>query len=263
MIASLIQNRFIILELVRRDLKTRYLGSALGFFWAILHPILSLIIYTIIFSVVLKVRIGENGSTLDFVLYLFCGLLPWITFQESLSRSISAIPENANLVQKMRFPVEVLPVVLSLSGLVQQLVGTGIFLLVLLGSGNGLTGWLLLLPTAIFLQLLIMVGLGWIVSSLYVYFRDTSQIVGILLNVWFWTTPIVYAVQANQVPTFFQNVIEWNPLSHLIKIYRFSLLSGDPASLFAWTYVILFAVGCFLLGSVILRRLKPDFADLI
>ncbi len=263
MIHSLIQNRFLILELVRRDLKTRYLGSALGFFWTVLNPVLSLIIYTIIFSVVLKVRIGENGGTFAFVLYLFCGLLPWITFQESVSRSVTAIPENANLVQKMRFPVEILPVVLSFSGFVQQMVGTGIFLLVLLGGGNRLTWWLLLLPVILFLQLLIMVGLGWIVSSLYVYFRDTSQIMGILLNVWFWITPIVYAVRSDQIPALFQIVIEWNPLSHLIRMYRFSLLSGEPASLFSWIYLTLFAVGCFLIGSAMIRKLKPDFADLI
>ena len=251
----------LILELVRRDLKMRYLGSTLGFVWAIIHPVLSLGIYTVIFSMVLKVPMGRDAGTFGFVLYLFCGLLPWLTFQEALSRSVGCIPENANLVQKMRFPTEVLPVVLSLSSFVQQLIGTGILFLVLLANGRIPQGWILLLPFAFLIQFAAMVGLGWLVASLYIYFRDMSQVLGIVLNVWFWLTPLVYPQE--KAPEAFQFILSLNPMTHLVGICRSLILEGNPAAFFSWMYITVFAVVCFTIGMEVLRRLKPDFPDLI
>ncbi len=251
----------LILELVRRDLKIRYLGSALGFVWTIIHPVLSLAIYTVIFSLVLRVPMGREASTFSFVLYLFCGLLPWLTFQECLSRSVVCIPENANLVQKMKFPTEVLSPILALSGFIQQLVGTGIFLAVLVGSGRMPGASLLLLPLLYLFQLLAMVGLGWLLSSLYVYFRDISQVLGIVLNVWFWLTPLVYPI--DKAPAEFQKILALNPMSHLVGICRALFLEGSPGSLASWAYVAAFGAASFCLGMAVLKRLKPDFPDLI
>jgi lipopolysaccharide transport system permease protein len=260
-VKSLYRNRMLIQELVRRDLKMRYLGSTLGFIWAIIHPVLSLAIYTVIFSVVLKVPMGRDASTFSFVLYLFCGLLPWLTFQEALTRSVGCIPENANLVQKMKFPIEVLVPVLSLSSFIQQLIGTAIFFLLLLASSRFPGISILLLPLIFLFQLMAMVGLSWLVSSLYLYFRDISQVLGIALNVWFWLTPLVYPQE--KAPPVFQWVLTLNPMTHLVGICRALILEGNPATFLSWAYVAAFGGLCFLMGMVVLKRLKPDFPDLI
>lgn len=258
---SLLRNRALILEMVRRDLMARYMGSAMGIFWSVLNPLVSLVIYTVIFSSVLKVRLGENGGVYSFVEYLFCGLLPWITMQEAISRSATCILENANLVQKMRFPTEILPVNLTLSGFFHQLVGTGIFFVVLVAAGDLSIRWLFVLPVVFLLQLTAMTGLCWLVASLNVYYRDVGQLLGVLLNVWFWLTPIVYP--KDKAPELFRYILELNPVTHLVEIYRALILTGSFPAGISWGILTGFAVAVFFLGLQVMKRCKPEFADLI
>jgi lipopolysaccharide transport system permease protein len=258
---SLIKNRQLILEMVRRDLLGRYLGSAVGLFWAFINPLVNLAIYTIIFSTVLKVRLGADSGVYSFVEYLFCGLLPWITIQEVLSRSAGSVLENASLVQKMRFPTEILPVNLALSGFVHQLIGTGIFFVILLVAGDLKPAWLFLLPVAFALQLILMVGLGWLVATINVYYRDVGQLLGVGLTIWFWLTPIVYPKE--KAPEFFLILLQSNPMTHLIEIYRASILGAPMPSVEAWLILIGFSLASLLIGLRVMSRRKAEFADLL
>ena len=260
-IRSLITNRALIIEMVRRDLVGRYLGSAIGLFWAFINPLANLAIYTVIFSTVLQVRLGTDGSVYSFVEYLFCALLPWITIQEVLSRSAGCILENASLVQKMRFPTEILPINLALSGFVHQLIGTAIFFVVLVAAGDFKIGWLFVLPVAFILQLMLMVGLGWLVATVNVYYRDVGQLLGVTLTIWFWLTPIVYP--KDKAPEFFRTLLQGNPMTHLVEIYRASMLGAPMPSLEAWLILTAFSLTCFLAGLFILGRHKAEFPDLL
>jgi ABC-type polysaccharide/polyol phosphate export permease len=259
---SLYKNRRLIVEMVRRDLVGRYMGSALGTFWSVLNPLVTLIIYTIVFSKVLNVRLGGvDGSVYSFVEYLFCGLLPWITIQESISRSAGCVLENANLVQKMRFPTEILPVNIVLSGFVQQLIGTAIFFIVLAAVGDLHYRWLMLLPCAFLLQLAATAGLCWLIASINVYFRDAGQVLGIVLSVWFWMTPIVYSKE--KAPEYIQVVLGLNPWTHLVQIYRALVLEGAVPGIASWCMLSGFTTVAFALGLVVMKRAKPELADLI
>jgi lipopolysaccharide transport system permease protein len=258
---SLITNRSLIQEMVRRDLVGRYLGSAVGLFWAFINPLVNLAIYTIIFSTVLKVRLGADGGIYSFVEYLFCGLLPWITIQEVLSRSAGCVLENASLIQKMRFPTEILPINLAISGFIHQLIGTAIFFVVLLAAGDFSFRWIFLLPVAFALQLMLMVGLGWLVATVNVYYRDVGQLLGVALTIWFWLTPIVYPKE--QAPEVFRIVLQCNPLTHLVEIYRAAILGAPMPSINSWVILLAFSVICFFIGLLVLERHKAEFPDLL
>lgn len=260
-LSSLYENRALIREMVRRDLLSRYLGSALGLFWSIINPLVTLIIYTIIFSSVLKVRLGDEGGVYSFVEYLFCGLLPWITIQESITRSATCVLENVNLVQKIRFPTEILPVNLVLSGFVQQLIGTAIFFIVLAAAGDLSLRWLVLLPALFLLQLAATTGLCWLVASLNVYFRDIGQLLGLGLTVWFWSTPIVYPLE--KTPEYFRWILTLNPMTHMVELYRAVILRGAPPDWHSWAILGGFSLGSFLIGLTVMARCKPELADLI
>jgi lipopolysaccharide transport system permease protein len=253
------QHLFLLSELTRRDFKGRYAGSALGFLWSFVQPLWSLALFTFLFSTVLKISPGIGERTDNFAIFLFCGLLPWLAVNEGVVRSATAIVDSAGLVKKMSFPSEVLVLAVVLAALLHEAIAAAVFLVVLGVSGNfSLTGLPILL-VAVPLQILLTTGIGLFVAALQVFFRDAAQINAMLLQGWFYLTPIVYPL--GLVPERYRWVLELNPLATLVTLYRNALLGGELPSLPILAPLLITAPLAMLVGWFFFRRLKPAFAD--
>ncbi len=250
---------FLLQELVKRDFQARYAGSILGFLWPFFLPLWQLLLFSFVFQTVMRVPIiGERTD--NFAFFLFCGLLPWMAIHEGIVRSATAITDNANLVKSVHFKPELLVLSVVLSGLLHQGLATGMFLLAVGVTGEftwqGLPYLLLVLP----LQILLTTGLGMVVASLHTLFRDTAQVLSVLLTGWFYFTPIVYPM--HMVPEDFQPWIAWNPLTTVVALYRRAFLGGDGVLELAATSRLLVLAGLtFALGLWFFRRLSRTFVD--
>src|SRR5574341_1564058 len=186
---TLFRYRLLIQSLVSRELKARYRGSVLGFFWSFFNPLLLLIVYTIVFNYILPNRALE---TQPYALFLFLGLLPWTWFSSSLLEASNVIISGGNLIKKIIFPAEVLPFVSVLANMVHFLLGTPIILIFILAYRVPLSGYALFFPLIVFIQLILTLGFSLLVSSLSVHFRDLRDILANLLTLWFFASPIIY-----------------------------------------------------------------------
>jgi lipopolysaccharide transport system permease protein len=255
-------SRAVVRALVARDLRGRYVGSALGTFWSIAQPLLQLVTYTFVFATVMKVRVAATaGSDVPFVLFLACGLFPWLAIQEAILRSATCLVDNPTLVKRVIFPVEVLPVELACGAMVHQLIATVLVLGLMAVLGFSPRASLLVMPFLLIVQLILAVGIGLGVAALHVFFRDTAQALGVLLPIWFYLTPILYP--SDLVPPFLQPVLALNPLTPLIQAYRDALLYGVVPTGGIALQLAATALVAFALGAVVFSRARGEFADLV
>lgn len=249
---------FLLRELVKRDFQGRYAGSVLGFLWSLVQPLWMIVLFTFVFSTVMKVTpVGERTG--HFSIFLFGGLLPWTAVHEGVLRSATAITDNAGLVKKLRFPAEILVLAVVLAALLHEAIALLVFVGALVWVGEFSWGGLPLLLLALPLQVGLTLGIALLGAALHVFFRDTAQILGMVLNVWFYVTPIVYPLTL--VPSRYRPWLELNPLTALVGLYRQAFLGGRmemvPGALsLALAVAVLTFVGLWLFG-----RLKPAFVD--
>jgi len=251
----------LIRSLARRELAARYRGSALGVVWAMLTPAVMIAIYTFIFAGIFGARFGERGTAWDYALYLFCALLPWTAFQDSLQVSANVIVAHANLVKRVVFPLEALPVAQVLAALTTQLLGTLVLLAGVVVIQRELHLTLLWLPVLVLPQLVLMLGAAWLVASLGVFLRDTAQVVSLLLVAWMFLTPIIYPEQI--VPAPYKAFINANPFTPLVRNYRRIILEGVPPDWAGLAYFTLFALAVFICGYWWFAKTRKNFADVI
>lgn len=251
----------IILSLTRRELAARYKGSVLGVFWAVLTPVVTIAIFTFIFAGIFGARFGASGSAWDYAVYLFCGVLPWTAFQESVQLSSQTIVSHANLVKRVVFPLEILPVSQVLSSLANQMFGTVALLLAALIIERRLHATVLLLPVVVLPQFIAMLGASWLVASLGLFLRDLVQGIMLLLMAWMYLTPIIYPESI--VPERFRPFINANPFTPLIRSYRRILLEGAMPDWYGLCYFAGFAILCFVFGYWWFARTRRSFADVI
>lgn len=254
-----VRQRHLIWNFVVRDLKSRYVGSFMGFFWSVVHPLVLLVSYTFVFSVIFKIK--PHLEQIDnFPVFLFSGILPWLYFQDTVVRSCNSVVDHGNLIRKTVFPSEILPLSLVLSNLLTHLVGLGILFLVLFYI-NAL-GWAaLFLPIYIFLLMLLALGLGWLAAAVQVFLRDTSQVLSVTMVFWFWFTPIFYGVE--RVPEVFRPWIRLNPISHAVEGYRALLLTNEFPHLASLGWLAAAAVAAAMVGGVVFRNTKREFVDVL
>ena len=252
------QKLFLLRELVRRDVQGRYAGSALGLLWSVLQPLWLLLLFTFVFATVLKIPL-TGQRTENFAIFLFCGLLPWTAISEGLNRSATAITDGSELVKKLSFPSELLVATVVLAALVQEAIAAVIFLAVLIWSGDFAWGGLPLLAVALPLQIALTLGLGLILASAQVFFRDIAQLLGMVLTGWFYFTPIVYPLE--MVPESVRSLVALNPLTALVELSREAFLGGGLESVAGLRNLVILAVVLNLFGFWLFRRLKPTFAD--
>ena len=238
--------RHLIKELVSRDIRGRYVGSSMGIFWSVINPLIMLAVYTYIFSAILKVRLGGEPGITNFALYLFCGFVAWNAFQETVQRSATIIVDNAFLIKNLSFSSKVLPLAVGITSTFHEIIGIGIvFFAVNVVLGFFPAYFFLLIPL-IFFQLLFALGLGFIFSTLHVFFRDIGQLLGVFLLVWMFGTPLFYP--ESMVPAKFSFLIKANPMAYLVRMFREICLKNAPPNLndlaiFAATSVVIFIFG--------------------
>ena len=258
------RNRGLIRTLVRRDILSRYAGSAGGAFWAILNPLLLMLTYFFIFGVVMHSRLAGDTSATGFAFYFLAGMMPWLAFSDALSRAPGILIEHRNFIRKLVFPVETLPVNLVVTGLVTEAFGIAIFL-VASYIVRGHVGWTLLyLPLLVIPQVLFTAGLCWFLAAMGVFVRDLAQVNGYLLTIWFFVTPICYpeAQMASLSPSAARLMV-LNPMYVLVRNYRRVLLESAAPEWKGLAEVTAVSIVVFLAGHAWFRKLRRSFADLI
>jgi lipopolysaccharide transport system permease protein len=257
---NLIERRTLLIEMVKRDFKQRFAGSAAGWLWGVVHPLVLLASWTFVFQLCLKTK-TESPLTDNYTIFLFCGFLPWLLFQETVQRSASALLDHANLITKTMFPSEVVPVSIFLSALINHLIAVGLVTAAVAIWDRGVSPMMAFLPVYILLNGMFAVGLGWIISSLNVYLRDTAQVVQVALTLWFWITPIF--ITRETVPERFRMLVDWNPLSYIVNAYRHLILDVELPNFREMAVVAGFALATFVIGGLFFRHLKRGFADVL
>lgn len=258
---NLVERRTLIYQLVRRDFEQRFVGSVAGWLWGIIHPLVLLASWTFVFQWCLKTRLPPGEVTQNYTLFLFTGFLPWMLFQETVQRSASSIVEQSSLITKTVFPAEIIPVSIFLSALINHLLALGLLLVTIAFFVRHFSLWMLTLPIYMLLIGLFAVGLGWIVSSLQVYLRDTAQVLSVLLTFWFWITPIFIDEQI--FPPHLRFLIRANPLAYMVRAYRDHLLSYRLPNLMDLAIVTAYALTAFIVGGLFFRHMKRGFADVL
>jgi len=251
----------LIFSLAKRELLARYKGSALGIVWALLTPVVMIAIFTFIFAGIFGARFGASQSHWDYALYLFCGLLPWTMFQETLQQSASTIVAHANLVKRVVFPLETLPVAQAFSSLGNQLFASIALLIATLVIQQQLHLTALWFPVLVIPQLLFTLGAAWLIASLGVFLRDIAQGITLLLMAWMYLTPIIYPESI--VPQRFRVLINLNPFTSLVRSYRRIFLEGAAPDWSGLAYFTGFAIVSFLVGYWWFARTRKNFADVI
>ena len=254
------ERKSLIAQLVKRDFTQRFVGSAAGWLWTLLQPLVLLLSWVFVFQWCLRIP-PPAGAGSSYTLYLFCGYLPWMLFQETVQRSATSLVEQANLITKTVFPSEIIPVSLFLSSLLSHGLATGIAVVVISFMTQHASVLLLFLPIYTVLLGLFTIGVSWIVSCLQVYLRDTAQVVIVMLTGWFWITPIF--VDADKFPEGARFLVRYNPLAYVVQAYRDLLLTYTIPSPESLLKLALIAVLTFVAGGLFFRHLKRGFADVL
>jgi lipopolysaccharide transport system permease protein len=248
------RHRDLLQLLVQKDLKVKYKGTALGFIWSLLNPLLMMLVYTVVFSVLVRFEIKR------YPVFLLSGLLPWNAFAAATTAATTSLVTNANLVRRVRFPLEFLPVTSVLSTLINLILSLGILVVFALAYRQPL-GWpLLALPVLLLLQAVLTTGIALSLAALLVYFRDIEYLVGVVLMAYFFLTPIIYplSILNGKRIAFF---IELNPMTWLITSYQHVWHDNtwpDPIQLSAFA---IFAFMALIVGRLVFRRLQRRFAE--
>jgi lipopolysaccharide transport system permease protein len=260
--ASLSRNRRIVFQMAKRDMIERYRGSVFGFLWSVLNPLLMLIVYTFVFTVIFKSQWpGSSGGSLVFAVNVFTGIIVFTIFAESVTRAPMLVVQNTNLVKKVVFPLEVLPWVVIASSLFHAAINFAVLLVFALIVFGTLHATALLFPLAILPVVLLTLGITWFLSSLGVFFRDASHTVSLLVTMLMFVSPVFYPVSA--IPANLRSLVTLNPLARSIEDARAVVVLGtipDPAG-FILNLVVAAAVA--FAGLWWFVRTKHTFADVL
>lgn len=261
-LVSSFENRNLILELSKREFTDRYVGQVLGKLWIFLHPILLMSVYLFVFVFVFKVKVqGVVSISNDYSTYLLSGLIAWLVVQEVLSKSTTAITSNASLVKQVVFPLEVLPIKIVISSLVTMLV----FILSLLAYtvivNNTYSLMLLLIPILIYMQIIFMIGISFILSSIGVYLKDVKDLVQMFGFIGVFLLPVMYL--PSQIPSIFEPLIYSNPFTYLIFCYQDVFFYGDFTHWYAWIVLFVMSHIVLIFGYSLFKKLKIMFGDVL
>ena len=209
---NLYEYRELLKSSIKKDVGGKYKNSVLGVLWSFLYPLLQIAVYAIVFPLIMRSNM-EN-----YTVFVCCGLIPWNFFSTAISRSSFTMIENGNILKKVYFPREILPISVVTSEAVNFVISTIIILAFVLGTGMGLTWYVIFYPVILLIQYILLIGISLFVSSITVYFRDLQHFIGIALQLLFYATPIVYAT--NIIPESYQWILRLNPMTFIIDGYR-------------------------------------------
>jgi lipopolysaccharide transport system permease protein len=252
-----LRNRRLLASITRVELAKRHAGSVLGMTWVVLQPALLLSVYLFVYMVVFKLRF-PGYSKFDYVLYVFCGLVPYLGFMEALTSGGVSIKQNIHLIKNVMLPIELIPVRSVLVGMTSQFVSLGIVLVLSAVSGS-LTYRVVFLPIAVLLEVLLLVGLTWILASLTVALPDITYFVNLFIFLLMFVSPIAF--RTDMVPEQLRATLYLNPIFYLTQAFRATLLATEHASAAVWAVYTIVSVGIFVVGSAFFERFKGVLAD--
>ena len=256
---ELYEYREMIISLVRKDLRGRYKGSVLGFLWTFINPLLQLIVYTIVFSIIM------NTSYEQYYLFLFVALVPWMFFSSSVTDGAASILKEKDMVKKIYFPREVLPISTVTSGFVNMILTFIVVFVVVIISGRGPNPLALLcLPVVMIVEYILCLGIALIVSSLTVYLRDLQYILGIFVMALQYLTPVMYGVdmvERSSAGKWLVMMFNLNPMTPIIKIYRQIIYYGEVPELGSLLIAVAVGVVFIVVGEILFKRLQKGFAE--
>lgn len=260
-VRNLVERRALVAQLVRRDFETRYVGSAAGWMWGVVHPVVQLLVWIFVFQVWMQIPLDKGELTTNYPMFLFCGFLPWMLFNDTVTRSASSLVEQSNLITRTVFPSEVVPVSIFLSSLIHHLIGTALAIAAVAIVLKTVSPMIVLLPVYMLFVGLLGIGIGWIVASLHVYLRDTGQVLAVVMTLWFWVTPIMFS--ALRFPARFHALLALNPMFWAVNAYRGRLLSSRWPDLHELAVLAVYSSAVFIVGGLFFRYLKRGFADVL
>jgi ABC-2 type transport system permease protein len=255
------RKRWLLGYFIHRQVTRSYRRSYLGLVWAILGPLVWVFFLALIFSHVVGIRNRsvEGDPTLNFGLFLYCGLLPFLTFSEALNKGLNSIRSNSGLVQKVVFPTEILPFTNAIASMVDKVFGFGALLVMLLLFGRTLHPTLLYMPVIVVLQMIFILGLTYIMAVLGTFLPDVGEVMRPVIRGMFFVTPILWP--PDRLPDSLSWIEDYNPLAYLVNAYRDLILDGTMPGALSTLYFTLFSVALFIVGFAFFVRLKPRFTD--
>lgn len=253
--STVTKNFHLLRELIKRDLTARFTGSALGLFWAVLQPATLIAVYWFVFTLMIPVRSANGGN--DYMYFLIAGLIPWFAINEGVTRSMTSIVENGPMVRRLPLRSELLVIVPNATAIVFEAIALVLFMIaVTFFRGWPVGAWLL--PFALALQLLLQIGLALFVAAAYVFFRDLAQILGFVLSVIFYLSPILYPASGR-----FEKLFAWNPLTPLFGLFRSAVVGEPLPAIPSIVFLVVIATIVTAGGVMFFRRVQPMLVDLV
>ncbi|HYI10570.1 MAG TPA: ABC transporter permease [Thermoanaerobaculia bacterium] len=243
---------------MKRDLTARFTGSALGLAWAVLQPLSLVLLYWFVFTYMIPGgRMGTAVTGGAYIYFLISGLLPWLGVNEGLMRSTTSVVESSAIVRRLPLRSELLVVVPNATAMIFQGVGLLAFVVAVVAQGMPIRN-LWILPAALVLQFLLQLGVGFFLATTYVFFRDVAQILGFVLSVAFYLSPILYSAGGR-----FETYFFWNPMTPLLGLFRSAMLSSPLPDAGSIVYLLTVAISVFAAGLLFFRRARPSLVDVI
>lgn len=250
---NLYEYRELLKSSIKKDVGGKYKNSVLGVLWSFLYPLLQIAVYAIVFPLIMRSNM-EN-----YTVFVCCGLIPWNFFSTAISRSSFTMIENGNILKKVYFPREILPISVVTSEAVNFVISTIIILAFVLGSGMGLTWYVIFYPVILLIQYILLIGISLFVSSITVYFRDLQHFIGIALQLLFYATPIVYAT--NIIPESYQWILRLNPMTFIIDGYRSIFYYQQQPDFISLGITLLVSLILCVVGYLLFSKLQKRFAE--
>ena len=259
MLRAILAYRGFIIGSVRREFQAKYSNSLLGAAWTVINPLAMIVVYTVVFSQIMRAKLPGVDSQFAYSIYLCAGVLTWTFFSETVSRAQNVFLENANLIKKISFPRLCLPVIVVANASLNFAIIFGLFTVFLIFSGSFPGVVYLALFPILLIQVLFSVGLGITLGVLNVFFRDVGQLFGVVLQFWFWLTPVVYPIDI--LPVVVRDALRYNPMTNIIASYQNILVNGQaPDWLSLWPVSLLALLLCFL-GMHLFRKHAGEMVD--
>lgn len=238
---------------VKKEIRGRYKKSVLGVLWSFLNPLLQLAVYALIFPIILK------DTQPNYVIFLCVALIPWTYFTTTVMQSAASMIVNGNIIKKVYFPREIIPISVVTSGCVNFLISTIIIIGFVLAAGMSITKYVIFYPMILIIQYILLLGIAFIISSVTVYLRDIEHLISIAIQLLFYATPIVYA--GNTIPQDFQFIMKLNPMAHIINGYRDIFYYQTMPNIKNLSVLLVLSIVFCIIGYQIFKKLQKGFAE--
>lgn len=260
---AIIQEIYVYRELlksnVKKEIRGKYKGSFLGVLWSFINPLLMVLVYAIVFPYLMR------GTIPNYLVYLITGIIPWTFFTSVMGQGMATVKNNSGIIKKVYFPREILPLSVAVAGLINFMISCIIILVFCLIFHVGFSWHLLFLPLVAIIEFIICLGAVLMFSAINVYIKDMEYIINFIINMLFYGTPILYSLSnmgaGSGVPNILITLVNLNPFTHLMAIYRDIFLYHEVSALASWIYVIGIAVFVFALGLFTFKKLEKGFAE--